>query len=60
LPTFLKIACKSVPKFLRKVANGQTNKQRRLHTSLMEVITNHKSHFRAILLHDNACCHITN
>ena len=26
----LKFSCKSVPKFLRKVANRQTNKQRRL------------------------------
>ena len=34
LPTYLKISCKSVLKFLRKVANRQTDKQRRLHILL--------------------------
>jgi len=36
---FLKISCKSVQKFLRKVANRQTDKQRRKLTSLAEVTT---------------------
>jgi len=30
----LKVSCKSVQTFLRKVANGQTNRQRRLHILL--------------------------
>jgi len=36
---FLKISCKSVRKLLRKVANRQTDKQRRKLTSLAEVTT---------------------
>jgi len=32
---FLKISCKSVQKFLRKVANRQTDKQRRLHKLIL-------------------------